>query len=127
MVTGTLNPEYGRNSGSIINAAIKNGTNLFHGDAFEFYRDTFLDAPAWFQDGKPTPFKQNEFGGTLGGLIIKNHAFFFFSYQGRRFKEPDPNAPPSSVPVYMPSTRNWLGKTGLPEPMHKEICDVTEG
>ncbi len=105
MVTSTLNPEYGRNSGSIINAAIKSGTNSFHGDAFEFYRDTFLDAPAWFQNGHPTPFHQNEFGGTLGGPIIKNHAFFFFSYQGRRFKEPDPDAPPASVPVYSSAER----------------------
>jgi hypothetical protein len=44
LVTSTLNPEYGRNSGAIVNAAIKNGTNQFHGDVFEFYRDTFLDA-----------------------------------------------------------------------------------
>ncbi|MGA7908842.1 MAG: carboxypeptidase-like regulatory domain-containing protein, partial [Candidatus Sulfotelmatobacter sp.] len=50
LVTSTINPEYGRNSGAIVNAAIKNGTNQFHGDAFEFYRDTFLDAIPWFQN-----------------------------------------------------------------------------
>jgi|HubBroStandDraft_1064217.scaffolds.fasta_scaffold00455_2 hypothetical protein len=97
MVTSTLNPEYGRNSGSIVNAAIKNGTNAFHGDGFEFYRDTFMDAGAWFEPA-PSPFHQNEFGGTIGGPIVKNHAFFFFSYQGRYFKEPDSGAV-TSVPV----------------------------
>jgi hypothetical protein len=81
MVSSTINPEYGRNSGAIINASIKSGTNQFHGDVFEFYRDTFLDAKSWFE---PTaaPFQQNQYGGTIGGPIIKDHAFFFFSYQG---------------------------------------------
>src|SRR6202167_2749592 len=81
LVTSTINPEYGRNSGAIVNAAIKNGTNQFHGDAFEFYRDTFLDATPWFETA-PALFHQNQFGGTLGGPIVRNRAFFFFSYQG---------------------------------------------
>jgi len=109
MVSSTINPEYGRNSGSIINAAIKNGTNQFHGSAFEFYRDTFLDAPAWFElnsAGKPspTPFHLNEYGGTVGGPIIKDHAFFFFSYQGLHERTPDAGAS-TSVPVYTPQER----------------------
>lgn len=83
MVTNTLNPEYGRNSGAIMNAVIKNGTDQFHGDGFEFYRDTFLDARSYFQK-KVAPFHQNMFGGTLGGPVIKGHTFFFFSYQGTR-------------------------------------------
>jgi hypothetical protein len=89
LVTSTINPEYGRNSGAVVNAAIKSGTNQFHGDVFEFYRDTFLDAKAWYQ---PTvsPFHQNQYGGTIGGPIVKDHAFFFFSYQGRRAREPEP-------------------------------------
>ena len=49
LVSSTINPEYGRNSGAIVNAIIKNGTNQFHGDIFEFYRDTFLDAIPWFE------------------------------------------------------------------------------
>jgi hypothetical protein len=87
LVTSTINPEYGRNSGAIVNATIKSGTNQFHGDAFEFYRDTFLDAKSWFE---PTaaPFHQNQFGGTIGGPIVKDHAFIFFSYQGRRATTP---------------------------------------
>jgi hypothetical protein len=90
MVTSTINPEYGRNSGAIMNAVIKNGTNQIHGDGFEFYRDTFLDARNFFQ---PTvsPFHQNQFGGTVGGPVLlpriyngRNKTFFFFSYQGTR-------------------------------------------
>lgn len=87
MVTSTINPEYGRNSGAIVNATIKSGTNQFHGDAFEFYRDTFLDAKSWFEK-TPSPFHQNQYGGTIGGPIIKDRAFIFFSYQGRRATTP---------------------------------------
>lgn len=83
IVTSTLNPEYGRNSGAILVADIKSGTNDFHGDAFEYYRDTSLDSRAYFAT-QPTPFHQNQFGGTLGGPILKKKLFFFFSYQGTR-------------------------------------------
>jgi hypothetical protein len=97
LVSSTLNPEYGRNSGAIVNAIIKNGTNQFHGDVFEFYRDTFLDAISWFPglspQGQPVNplFHQNQYGGTVGGPIVKDHAFFFFSYQGRHSVTPEPS------------------------------------
>jgi hypothetical protein len=87
MVTNTINPEYGRNSGAIMNAAIKSGTNNFHGSAFNFYRDTFLNTNDYFTH-KPAIFHQNQFGGTIGGPVWKNHTFFFFSYQGSRFRSP---------------------------------------
>jgi len=87
MVTNTINPEFGRNSGAIINAVIKGGGNQFHGDGFDFYRDTFLNARNFFQ-ATVAPFQQNQFGGTFGGPIKKEHAFFFGSYQGRRATEP---------------------------------------
>ena len=83
VVTSTLNPEFSRNSGAIINEALKSGTNQFHGDAFEFYRDTFLNNGNYFSYIRPV-FHQNLFGGTIGGPIFKNHAFFFFAYQGIR-------------------------------------------
>ncbi|HLZ51596.1 MAG TPA: carboxypeptidase regulatory-like domain-containing protein [Candidatus Acidoferrum sp.] len=86
MVTDTINPEYGRNSGAIINASIRSGTNSFHGDAFEFYRDTFLNTKDFFQKN-PSVFHQNQFGGTIGGPIYKNHTFFFYSYQGTRARQ----------------------------------------
>ena len=99
LVTSTINPEYGRNSGAVMNAVIKNGTNQLHGDGFEFYRDTFLDANSFFNNaaGQPTPpFQQNVFGGTVGGPVLlphlyngRNKSFFFFSYQGNRHVEPE--------------------------------------
>ncbi len=101
MVTSTINPEYGRNSGAIINAAIKNGTNSFHGDAFEFYRDTFLDAKSWFEQ-KASPFHQNQYGGTIGGPIVKDRAFFFFSYQGLHERVPQAFSVPK---VFSPAER----------------------
>ena len=90
MITNTINPEYGRNGGAVMNAVTKSGGNQFHGDAFEFYRDPFLNARNFFQT-KPAQFHQNQFGGTIGGPIWKNHSFFFFSYQGTRNRSPIAN------------------------------------
>ena len=101
MITNTINPEYGRNSGAIMNAVIKNGTNQWHGDAFEFYRDTTLDARSFFQSSV-SPFHQNEFGGTIGGPIKKDKAFFFFSYQGLRAAVPQGFSVPT---VFSPAER----------------------
>jgi Carboxypeptidase regulatory-like domain len=101
MVTNTINPEYGRNSGAIMNAAIKSGTNSFHGSGFEFYRDTFLNDKDFFTD-QPQIYHQNQFGGTVGGPIWKNHTFFFFSYQGTRFRQPQAT---SEQTVYTPAER----------------------
>ncbi len=115
LVANTLNPEYGRNSGTVINATIKSGTNAFHGSAFEFYRDTFLDARNYFEYGCTdafgnlksdcrSPFHQNMYGGIIGGPIIKNKTFFFFSYQG--YKQRIPQGAASTVPVYTPTQFN---------------------
>lgn len=94
MITSTINPEYGRNSGAILNAVIKSGTNAIHGDGFDFYRDTSLDARNFFQS-TVAPFHQNVFGGTVGGPVVIPHVyngrdktFFFFSYQGNRNIQP---------------------------------------
>jgi hypothetical protein len=109
MVTSTINPEYGRNSGAVLNATIKNGTNALHGDGFEFYRDTFLDARNFYQS-TTSPFQQNQFGGTVGGPILiphvyngKDKSFFFFSYQGIRNVVPQAFAVPT---VFTPAQRN---------------------
>ena len=110
MVTSTINPEYGRNSGAILNAVIKSGSNQFHGDGFDFYRDTSLNARNFFE---PTSdiFHRNQFGGTVGGPIWKNHTFFFFSYQGTRERRPETSGDcgctaPGTVPVYSSDQRN---------------------
>jgi hypothetical protein len=107
MVTNTINPEYGRNSGAIMNAVIKSGTNRFHGDVFEFYRDTFLNAKDWFTH-EAAVFHQNQFGATIGGPVWKNHTFFFFSYQGVRNREPEPQGATNSSPVFSADQRNGV-------------------
>lgn len=81
VVTSTLNPEFSRNSGAIINEIIKSGTNQIHGDGFEFYRDTFLNNGNYFSRIRPE-YHQNVYGGTLGGPIWKNKAFFFSPIRG---------------------------------------------
>ncbi|HEV2273843.1 MAG TPA: carboxypeptidase-like regulatory domain-containing protein [Acidobacteriaceae bacterium] len=83
IVTSTINPEFARNSGAIINQVIKAGDNAFHGDAFEFYRDTFLSNGSYFAPTRP-PYHLNLYGGTLGGPVIKNRLFFFAAYQALR-------------------------------------------
>jgi hypothetical protein len=83
LITNTINPEYGRNSGAIVNQVIKSGTNSFHGSAADFYRDTFLNAKDFFAKS-PQIFHRHIFDGTLGGPIIKRHLFGFFSYEGLR-------------------------------------------
>jgi Carboxypeptidase regulatory-like domain len=105
LIDSTINPEYGRNSGGILNAVIKSGTNQFHGDAFEFYRDTFLNARNFFQSTAPV-FHQNQYGGTLGGPIIKDKTFFFISYQGTRNRAPDTNSVGNTTTVLSADQRN---------------------
>ena len=83
IISSTLDPQFSRNSGAIVDEALKSGTNLFHGDGFEFYRDTFLNNGGYFSTSRPV-FHQNVYGGTLGGPVHKNHAFFFLAYQGLR-------------------------------------------
>ncbi len=125
MITNTINPEYGRNGGAIMNAVTKSGSNRLHGGAFEFYRDPFLNARNFFSS-QPDQFHQNQFGGTIGGPIRKNRTFFFFSYQGTRNREPDTPArffAGGSVNVFSADQRNGLfpdinvaanPRTGLP-------------
>lgn len=85
IVTSTINPEFARNSGAIINETIKAGTNQIHGSGFEYYRDTFMNLPGYFAlPGERTPFHQNLYGGTLGGPMVKNKLFGFLAYQGFR-------------------------------------------
>jgi hypothetical protein len=97
LITQNASAEFGNYNGGIVNATIKSGTNRFHGDLFEFFRNDFLNANKWengLGDGTPTgvlptpKLRWNIFGGTLGGPIIKNKLFFFADYQGGRLDFP---------------------------------------
>ena len=83
IVTSTINPEFARNGGSVINQVFKSGTNQFHGSGFEYYRDTFLNLGDYFSQTRPN-FHQNLYGGTLGGPVLKEKLFGFVAYQGLR-------------------------------------------
>jgi hypothetical protein len=90
-ITQNAPAEFGNFSGGIVSVSLKSGTNQFHGDAFEFFRNDKLNANNWFNDltGTPKPgLRWNMFGGTLGGPVIKNKLFFFTDYQGQRFDNP---------------------------------------
>ena len=78
--------EYGRNAGAIVNLATRSGTNQYHGEGLEFFRNNALDARNFFNAvGVPqSPFKRNDFGADFGGPIVKNKAFFFLAYEGIR-------------------------------------------
>lgn len=98
VVTMLPSAEYGRSSGSVINAAYKSGTNALHGSAWEFLRNTNLNAVGFFKPatGKPA-LQRNQFGGTLGGPIVRNRAFFFANYEG--FREIQKFVSFSSIPT----------------------------
>jgi len=81
-LTNTFNSQFGGN-GAVINAVSKSGTNSFHGSAYDFLRNSALDARGFFDPGtSPPAFRKNQFGGSLGGPIKKDKAFFFVNYEG---------------------------------------------
>ncbi len=86
IVTSNFDAQYGEFSGGQINVVTKSGTNAFHGDAFDFLRNTDLDARNYFSPTRGA-FRQNQFGGTVGGPIRKDKLFFFLDYQGTRQTE----------------------------------------
>jgi Carboxypeptidase regulatory-like domain len=83
--TNSFKAEYGHSSGSVITAVTRSGTNAFHGTAFEYIRNSWLDARNYFDPASgPPAFRRNQFGGVLGGPIKKNKTFFFAGYEGLR-------------------------------------------
>ena len=85
-VLSNFQPEYGRNAGAVVNIVTKSGTNKWHGEAFEYFRNDALDARNYFNFASQprAPFHNNQFGGDLGGPIIKDKTFFFMDYEGQR-------------------------------------------
>jgi Carboxypeptidase regulatory-like domain/TonB dependent receptor len=93
--TSTYAPEFGRTPGGQISIVTRSGTNQFHGTAFDYVRNDIFDASNWFNgylNNPPLPKakeRQNDFGGTLGGPLLKDRTFFFFSYEGLRLRLPE--------------------------------------
>jgi hypothetical protein len=89
VITSNYTAQYGRTSGGVVNAITKSGTNSLHGSAYEFIRNSALDARNYFDydaAGNPDrpPFRRNQFGGSLSGPIAKSHTFIFGDYEGIR-------------------------------------------
>ncbi len=86
VVTNNMSAEYGRSAGATINAAYASGTNRLRGSAWEFLRDTSLNATGFFKppSGEKPPLERDQFGGVVGGPLVRNRAFFFADFEGFR-------------------------------------------
>jgi len=98
VITNSFDAEYGRNSGSVVNVITKSGTNDFHGDVYEYFRNTVLNAQGFFNTVRPQ-LNQNQFGATFGGPIAKDRSFFFLSYEGRRIRQGTPGQVVNVLPT----------------------------
>src|SRR5215469_531535 len=111
VITNTFDAEYGRNSGAVVNVITKSGTNSLHGNVYEYFRNKALNAQGYFNTVKPQ-FNQNQFGGTLGGPIKKDHTFFFGSYEGRRIRQ-GTSSDVVTVPTAAERTGDFSGDPGF--------------
>src|SRR5712692_2465809 len=112
VITNSFDAEYGRNSGAVVNVVTKSGTNNLHGSAYEFFRNDVLNAHGFtFSPTPKAPFKQNQFGGTLGAPIKKDKTFLFGSYEGRRIVR---GIVSQNVPV--PNAGDYSGTYPSPAP-----------
>src|SRR6202521_4379018 len=102
ILTHNANAEFGRNTGSTTNIVTRSGSNSFHGAAWEFFRNDVMDASDFFSKSVQ-PLKQNQFGGTFGGPILKDKTFFFGYYEGFR------NRQGKTVPATVPSLAERQG------------------
>jgi len=128
--TSNYSAEFGRNAGAIVNVTIKSGTNEFHGSAYEFLRNDQLDSRATFAytdrdgDGKADVpiLRQNQFGATIGGPVVKDRTFFFFSYEGWRVRKAQ--APRSVVPTDLERAGDFSQTNGLDELIDPETGEA---
>jgi hypothetical protein len=138
VVTNNQSAEYGRTAGATINVLMRAGTNQLHGDAWEFFRDTSLNAEPYFlpADGKKPPLQRNQFGFVLGGPVVQNKAFFFGDYEGFRQDKQQtvfstiPTAQQSAgiLPVDIRDPRNGrIYTAGTPIPMTAFAKQVLSG
>ena len=117
VVTNNMSAEYGRSAGATINVAYASGTNRVRGSAWEFLRDTSLNATGFFKpaNGEKPPLERNQFGGVIGGPIVRNRAFFFADYEGFRQMRGVPAS--STIPTL--AQRQGILTVDGPEPDHR--------
>jgi len=126
--TSSNSAEYGRYSGGVINVASKSGSNQFHGAAYEFFRNTVLNANSFFANANNTgkaPFKQNQFGGTFGGPVKKDRLFFFAGYEGYRQRQGANYL--ASVPLpamYGGDFSGWKNSAGAVVPIYDPMTQM---
>src|SRR5581483_9042764 len=118
--TNTYSAELGRANGAVVNATLKSGTNSFHGVAYEFLRNDKLDARNFFDPTLP-PYKQNQFGGTLGGPIVRDKLFFFGDYEGLRVRQGQTFT--STVPDALQAAGNFSEQLDLNSPTGVLDCN----
>jgi hypothetical protein len=130
--TSTYAPEFGRTPGGQISIVTRSGTNALHGTLFDYFRNDALDASNWFNGYTNSPplakarERQNDFGGTFSGPILKDRTFFFFSYEGLRLRlpetilttVPDLNAREMAMPAVQPFLNAY------PKPNGTEVLDM---
>ncbi|HUJ33473.1 MAG TPA: TonB-dependent receptor [Candidatus Acidoferrum sp.] len=104
ILTSNFDAQYGNYGGGQVDVVTKSGTNQFHGDAFEFLRNTDLDARNYFSASRAV-FQQNQFGGTFGGPLVRKKIFFFSDYQGTRLKQ-GVDTPTTQVPSMLDRSGN---------------------
>lgn len=122
ILTSNAPPEYGETSGATSTVITKSGTNAYHGDVYDFFRNNFMDARNFFA-ASTEPLHQNQFGTTLGGPIRKDKDFFFVYYEGQRDRQGETET--AIVPTAAERTGNFSGlvnsSTGQPEPLINEF------
>ncbi|MGB2679098.1 MAG: carboxypeptidase regulatory-like domain-containing protein [Candidatus Acidiferrum sp.] len=119
VLTNTFDAEYGRNSGSVVNVVTKSGSNSVHGDFYEFFRNKVLNTKGFFDSTVPD-YKQNQFGGTLGGPIKKDKSFLFGSYEGNRLRQGI-----SSGQVFLPTAAEAGGDFSAEGPFTGAVTNPT--
>lgn len=140
VVSHNDDPAYGSVLGGIINLISKSGTNALHGSAWEFLRNDFFDARNSFSDvnrSSPQPFRQNEFGGTVGGPIRipkfydgRNKTFFFFAYEGWRYRQPTGAIYHSPTAAELNgdfSASTYQNSQGVPNPIYDPNTTIQTG
>jgi hypothetical protein len=125
MLKTNYNAEFGGKSGAVVNVITKSGSNTFHGSAYEFLRNDIFDARNFFaQPGVATPFRENQFGATFGGPIIRDKTFFFLNYEGQRIRNSLSQA--FNVPTDAQRAGDLSGLVPLPasgKPNAKQLID----